>query len=77
MAIDMNVFEQNDVKVEVITLSGSKEYQVTENTTVKEFKRLNNLQGVVIVDADGDVLRDTDTITEDIQVFVSAPKKNG
>lgn len=77
MAIDMNVFEQNDVKVEVITLSGSKEYQVTENTTVRDFKRDNNLQGVVIVDADGDVLRDTDTITEDIQVFVSAPKKNG
>lgn len=77
MAIDMNVFEQNDVKVEVITLSGSKEYQVTENTTVRDFKRDNNLQGAVIVDADGDVLRDTDTITEDIQVFVSAPKKNG
>ena len=65
------------VKVELITLSGVQNLEVEEGMTIREFKEANNLDGMKIVDADGDVMNANDTIDYDTQFFVSAPKKNG
>ena len=79
MGIDTNAFNEpeNKVTVEVVTLSGTKSYEVTEGMTVAEFKRQNGLDGFKIIDEDSNLMRDTDVINSDIQFFVSKPKQNG
>lgn len=69
--------ERENLTVEIITLSGVQKYEVKEGTTVEDFKNEHNLTDVKIVDEDGDVLDDDDTLEEDCQLFVSTPKKNG
>lgn len=72
-----SVEEKDTVTVELITLSGVQNLEVEEGMTIKEFKETNNLDGMKIVNEDGDVMNNNDTIDFDSQFFISAPKKNG
>lgn len=69
--------ESAEIQVELITLAGVEKITATEGMTVKEFKEANNLVGTKMIDDNSDVLRDSDTITEGMQIYVSTPKKNG
>lgn len=75
--MDFDALNQNDVTVEIVTLSGIDKVTATEGTTIKEFKEANGLVGTKLIDENSDVLRDSDTIRDGMQVFLSSPKKNG
>lgn len=66
-----------NVEISLVTLAGVRNYTVVEGTTVAEFKRANDLAGSKLSDEDGNLLRDTDILEEDMEIFVSAAKKNG
>lgn len=74
---NFDAFNNNEIEVELITLSGVQTVKATEGMTVKEFKEANNLVGTKIIDDDSNLLRDTDTIEEGMQLYISTPKKNG
>jgi len=65
------------IKVTLVSLGGVQDYDLTSGITVREFKSRNGLSDMKIVTADGTALSDTDTISGDVQLFVSTPKKNG
>lgn len=69
--------ESAEIQVELVTLAGVEKITATEGMTVKEFKEANNLVGTKMIDDNSDVLRDSDTLTEGMQIYVSTPKKNG
>jgi len=69
--------ESAEIQVELVTLAGVEKITATEGMTVKEFKEANNLVGTKMIDDNSEVLRDSDTITEGMQIYVSTPKKNG
>lgn len=69
--------EKEEVKIELITLSGIQNYTIEAGMTVKEFKEAHDLDDVKIVDEDGDVMRSNDVFEEDGKYFTSTPKKNG
>lgn len=69
--------EKEEVKIELITLSGIQNYTIEAGMTVKEFKDAHGLEDVKIVDEDGDVMRSNDVFEEDGKYFTSTPKKNG
>lgn len=69
--------EKEEVKIELITLSGIQNYTIEAGMTVKEFKEAHDLDDVKIVDEDGDVMRSNDIFEEDGKYFTSTPKKNG
>ena len=78
MALDLDAFEsREEIEIEVVSLSGSEKKKATVGMTVGDFKRLNGLVGTTIIDEDSDVLRDDDTLEENMQVYISTPKKNG
>lgn len=78
MALDLDAFEsREEIEIEVVTLSGSEKKKATAGMTVGDFKKLNGLVGTTIIDEDSEVLRDDDTLEEDMQVYISTPKKNG
>ena len=66
-----------EVKVSLVSLGGVNDYTITAGTTVREFKTRNGISDVKIVTTDGTALRDEDTISADVQLFISTPKKNG
>lgn len=74
---NFDAFNQTEIEVELITLSGVQSVKATEGMTVRAFKEANNLVGTKIIDDDSNLLRDTDTIEEGMQLYVSTPKKNG
>lgn len=69
--------EKEEVKIELITLSGIQNYTIEAGMTVKEFKDAHDLDDVKIVNEDGDVMRSNDVFEEDGKYFTSTPKKNG
>lgn len=69
--------EAEEVKIELITLSGIQNYTIEAGMTVKEFKDAHDLDDVKIVNEDGDVMRSNDVFEEDGKYFTSTPKKNG
>lgn len=75
--VNFDALDANDITVELVTLSGRQKIEAEEGQTVKEFKEANGLNGTRIIDQNGAVLRDVDTISEGMQLFVSTPKKNG
>lgn len=75
--VDFSALDHNDVVVELVTLAGVEKVSATEGMTIKEFKEINGLNGKRIIDQDSNALRDSDTIKEGMQLFVSTPKKNG
>lgn len=73
----LNQPEVQNVTVSLVTLAGVETKVINEGTSIREFKNTYNLQGTKIVDEDGNTLSDNDVISEDMELFVSAPKKNG
>ena len=69
--------EKEEVKIELITLSGIQNYTIEAGVTVKEFKETYDLDNVKIVNEDGDVMRSNDLFEADGKYFTSTPKKNG
>lgn len=69
--------EPETVQVEIVTLSGVRTVEATDGMTVKEFKEANGLSGTKIIDEDSNLLRDNDTISDGMQLYISTPKKNG
>ena len=69
--------EKEEVKIELITLSGIQNYTIEAGMTVKEFKDAHDLDDVKIVNEDCDVMRSNDVFEEDGKYFTSTPKKNG
>lgn len=68
----------NDVKVELVTLAGRKDYQVEEGTTIAALRSRYGLSGTKILNATTNrLMKDSDVITSDTQLIVTNPKKNG
>lgn len=76
-ALENESNEAEEVKIELITLSGIQNYTIEAGMTVKEFKDAHDLDDVKIVNEDGDVMRSNDVFEEDGKYFTSTPKKNG
>ena len=68
---------ENEFEVKLVTLAGIKDVTVKEGMTVRQFKEANDLVGTKMIDEESNVLRDSDTIEEGMQIYVSTPKKNG
>lgn len=68
----------NDVKVELVTLAGRRDYEVEEGTTIATLRELYGLEGTKILNsATNSLMKDSDVITGDTQLIVTNPKKNG
>lgn len=65
------------LEVEIVTLSGVTKIEVTVGMTIADFKSQNNLDGYKVMDENNRILRDSDTINESQQFFVTRPKQNG
>lgn len=64
-------------KVSIVSLGGVNDYEITSGTTIRDLKARYGLADMKIVTGDGTVLNDSDTISSDIQLYVSTPKRNG
>ena len=64
-------------KVSIVSLGGVNDYEITTGTSVRELKTKYGLTDMKIVTGDGAVLSDNDTISSDVQLYVSTPKRNG
>ena len=64
-------------KVSIVSLGGVNDYEITAGTSVRELKTRYGLTDMKIVTGDGTVLSDNDTISSDVQLYVSTPKRNG
>ena len=64
-------------KVSIVSLGGVNDYKITAGTSVRELKTRYGLTDMKIVTGDGAVLSDNDTISSDVQLYVSTPKRNG
>ena len=65
------------VEVSLITLGGVNTSNVAYGMTIADFKAKNSLGDANIANADGEVLANSAVITEDMELFVSTPKRNG
>lgn len=76
-AINEALESAENVTVTLASLSGTRDLTAEVGMTVREFKSLNNLSSAKLVDGQGNILRDTDVISENMSLFVSASKQNG
>lgn len=68
----------NDVKVELVTLAGRRDYKVEEGTTIATLRSRYGLSGTKILNATTNrLMKDSDVITGNTQLIVTSPKKNG
>ena len=65
------------INVELVKLGQVDNIQVPSGITVSEFKSMNGLSNYIkILDSNGNLLNNEDTIMENCTLFMSAPKKN-
>ena len=76
-AINDAMNQQEEIEVKIIRLGGVDTKKVTPNMTVTNFKERFGLEGKKLVDGDGNILNNNDTLTDGIEVYVSTPKENG
>ena len=74
---NLNSVESSTVQVNLVTLGGVSTSEVTYGMTISEFKTRNGLGYAKISNAEGDILSGSDVITEDMELYISTPKKNG
>lgn len=74
---NLNSVESSTVQVNLVTLGGVSTSEVTYGMTISEFKTRNGLGDAKIANAEGDILSGSDIITEDMELYISTPKKNG
>jgi len=81
MALDfeeMNGREESaKANVTIVTVAGTQDQEVEVGTSIGDFKSRYGLEGTKIVDEEGDALNNSDIITNDMQLFIATPKKNG
>ena len=66
-----------EVNLQVVTLAGTKTLIIVSGSTVKQIKEDNEMEAVKFVTEDGIILTNTDIITSDMTVYISASKENG
>ena len=76
-SLNNNESVNTTARVTITSLGGVNNYDITPGTTVRELKSRYGLSDMKIVNAEGVALLDNDTITGDVQLFVSTPKRNG
>ena len=76
-SLNNNESVSTTAKVTITSLGGVNNYEITPGTTVRELKARYGLGDMKIVNGEGVALADNDTITGDVQLFVSTPKRNG
>ena len=70
--------EVETFNVELVSLGGVQNVEVTEGTTVKDLKTKLGLSSTTkITNDEGDQLFDNDVIDEEVTLYTSVPKKNG
>lgn len=69
--------ETSTCSVNLISFASNDTVSVNEGTTVSELKEKFNLSSSVkLVDNEGNILSNSDTITTDCVLFASKPKEN-
>ena len=76
-AINDAMNQPEEIEVKIIRLGGVDTKKVTPNMTVADFKERFGLKGKKLVDGDGNILSNSDTLADGIEVYVSTPKENG
>lgn len=74
---DFSQLNEENIQVQIVTLNSVEDIDVTSATTVKELKAQLGLTNAKLIDEDSNLLRDGDTLTDGMQIYVSTPKKNG
>lgn len=64
-------------KISIVSLGGVNEYEISAGMTVGDFKMRYGLDGTKVVDQAGNTLENNAVLSQDAQLFVSTPKKNG
>lgn len=65
------------VEVTLVTLGGATTSTVNYGMTISEFKSRNSLGDANIANVAGDLLSNDAIITEDTELFIATPKRNG
>lgn len=76
-AINDAMNQPEEIEVTIIRLGGVDTKKITPNMTVAHFKERFGLEGKKLVDGDGNILNNNDTLADGIEVYVSTPKENG
>jgi len=74
---ELNRTEPAKVEISIVTLGGIQKQEVTEGMTIAQLKSRFGLEGTKIVDEDGNALDNNYALEDDMELFVSTPKKNG
>lgn len=74
---NFDALNDEQIKVQIVTLNSVEDVEVTSTTTVKELKAKLGITNAKLIDEDSNLLRDNDTLEEGMQIYVSTPKKNG
>lgn len=81
---DFNAISENlnstapaTVNVNLVTLGGVNQLTVRYGQTIAEFKRANSLSDAKVANGNGEILSDSAIITEDTELYISTPKRNG
>ena len=74
---NLNSTNPSTVNVNLVTLGDVTQSSVRYGMTVAEFKRANGLGDAKVANADGEILTDSAVITEDTELYISTPKRNG
>lgn len=74
---ELNRTEPAKVEISIVTLGGIQKQEVSEGMTIAQLKSRFGLEGTKIVDEDGNALDNNYTLDDDMELFVSTPKKNG
>jgi hypothetical protein len=74
---NLNATTPATVNVDLITLGGVNQVTVNYGQTIAEFKRANSLGDAKVANSNGEILADTAIITENTELYISTPKRNG
>ena len=76
-AINDAMNQPEEIEVTIVRLGGVDTKKVAPNMTVANFKERFGLEGKKLVDGDGNILDNRDTLADGIEIYVSTPKENG
>lgn len=74
---DFSQLNEEQIKVQIVSLNSVEDIDITSATTVKELKAKLGITTAKLIDEDSNLLRDNDTLEDGMQIYVSTPKKNG
>lgn len=74
---NLNATTPATVSVNLVTLGGVNQLTVSYGQTIADFKRANSLGDAKVANGNGEILSDSAIITEDTELYISTPKRNG